>query len=205
MRRSIGPLLLALLLLAVPAAGAAAAVAPPKPAKPPAAAPLKLSEQPGYLPLADLGLFSSDEVSMEINLEGPLLRMVAGATRKEDPGFASVISSLQGIQVRVFPVAAAAQESFSGKIGRAARWLEGRGWLSTMRVREKDSEVYIYLKESGGQIQGLTLLAVDPTEAVVINIVGRIDPDEIGRLGQRLNMPQLQKAVPQQPQPKKSP
>lgn len=202
MRRSIGPLLLTLSVLLAPAAAVAAepaAAAPPKPA------PLKLSDQPGYLPLADLGLFSSDEISMEINLEGPLLRMVAGATRKEDPGFASVISSLQGIQVRVFPVAAAAQDSFKGKIGRAARWLEDRGWHSTMRVRERDNEVYIYLKESGGKIQGLTLLAVDPSEAVVINIVGRIDPDEIGRLGQRLNMPQLEKAVPQKPQPKKAP
>lgn len=204
MRRSIGPLLLAFSLLAVPAAAEPAAAAAPPP-KPPQPAPLKLSEQPGYLPLADLGLFKSDEVSMEINLEGPLLRMVAGATRKEDPGFASVIASLQAIQVRVFPVAAAAQESFKGKIGRAARWLEERGWHSTMRLREQDQEVYIYLKQAGGQIQGLTLLAVDPGEAVVINIVGRIDPDEIGRLGQRLNMPQLQKAVPRQPQPKKTP
>ena len=203
MRTTIGSLLLALSVLLAPAAAVAAepaaAAAPPKPA------PLKLSEQPGYLPLADLGLFSSDEISMEINLEGPLLRMVAGATRKEDPGFASVISSLQGIQVRVFPVAAAAQDSFKGKIGRTARWLEDRGWHSTMRVRERDNEVYIYLKESGGKIQGLTLLAVDSSEAVVINIVGRIDPDEIGRLGQRLNMPQLQRAVPQKPEPKKAP
>lgn len=197
MRRSIAPLLLTLSVLVTPAA-AGAATAPPK------ASPQQLSEQPGYLPLGELGLFDKDEVSMEINLGGPLLRMVAGATRGDDPDFASVISSLQGIQVRVFPVGAGAQDSFKGKIGRAARWLEGRGWMSTMRVREQNSEVYIYLKEAGGKIQGLTLLAVEPKEAVVINIVGRIDPDQIGRLGQRLSMPQLEKMAPK-PQPKKAP
>lgn len=188
MHKSIGVSFLLLALLALPAFAG--------PDGPPPA-PQKLADQPGYLPLAELGLFSPNDATVEINLEGALLRMVAGATREEDPGFSSVIANLHAIQVRVFPVAAAAQESFKGKVDRAARWLEGHGWLSTLRVKDNGEEAYIYLKESNGKIDGLTLLAVDASEATVINIVGRIDPDQIGRLGQTLHMRQLEKAVPQ--------
>lgn len=198
MRKSIGSSLFLLALLALPALLAAPAFAeldgPPP-------APKKLVDQPGYFPFAELGLFSRDDASVEINLQGPLLRMVAGATRGDDPGFASVIANLQSIQLRVFPVAATAQESVKGKVGRATRWLEDRGWMPTLRVKENGSESYIYLKEADGKIQGLTLLALDGDEATVINIVGRIDPEQIGRLAQTLNMPQLDKAAP--PKPKK--
>lgn len=188
MQRSIGFSLLLLALSALPALAG--------PDGPPPAAPQKLADQPGYLPLAELGLFSPNDATVEINLEGPLLRMVAGATRGEDPDFASVIANLRSIQVRVFPVTAAAQESFKGKVDRAAKWLEGRGWMPTLRVKDNGDEAYIYLKEANGKIEGLALLALDSTEATVINIVGRIDPAQIGRLGQTLNMRQLEIAVP---------
>jgi len=65
---------------------------------------------------------------------------------------------------------------------------------TTVRVREKDEETYIYIKQAGGQIVGLTVLALDSDqEAALINIVGTLDPAEIGRLGRGLNIPQLQK------------
>jgi hypothetical protein len=191
-RKSIGFSLVLLALLALPAV---AELDGPPPA------PQKLADQPGYVPFAELGLFSRDDASVEINLEGPLLRMVASGARGSDPDFASVIANLKSIQVRVFPVAVTAQETVKGKVGRATRWLEDRGWMPTLRVKESGDEAYIYLKEADGKIQGLTLLAVDADEATVINIVGRIDPEQIGRLGQALHMPQLEKAAP--PKPKK--
>lgn len=167
---------------------------------PPPPAPKKLADQPGYFPFAELGL-SGDKASVEINLQGPLLRMIAGAAGQEDPDFAAVISSLQSIQVRVLPISAMPQPTIKGKVDRATRWLEDRGWMPTLRVKENGEEAYIYLKEVEGKIQGLTLLALDADEATVINIVGRIDPEQIVRLGQTLHMPQLEKAAP--PKPKK--
>jgi hypothetical protein len=135
-----------------------------------------------------------------VNLEGPLLRLVAEATRGEDSDLSSVLASLKSIQVQVFPLAGVDAGSVKTKIGRAVRWLEERGWHATVRVREQDKETYIYLKEMDGKIAGLSLLSLDPgNEAVVINIVGRIDPAQIGRLGRTLSIEQLEKV----PAPKK--
>src|SRR5215213_1719458 len=160
----------------------------------------KLSDQPGYVSIEELEIFPREDLSVEINLEGAILRMVAEATRGDDPAFAEVMRNLKAIQVRVFPLAGAKEDVVRGKVDRAVRWLEDHGWSSMVRVREKGSESYIYLKKSGEEIVGLTILAIEAgDEAAMINIVGRIDPAEIGRLGQSLDIPQLKKATTKKP------
>jgi hypothetical protein len=154
----------------------------------------KITDLPGHVSVEQLDLFPREDLSVEINLEGALLRMVAEMTRGEDPDFAQVISNLRAIQVQVFPLTGVDEKAVRTKIGRAVRLLEDRGWKATVRVREKDEESYIYLKESGDQILGLTVLAFTAgDEAALINIVGKIDPAQIGRLGRNLNIPQLEK------------
>jgi len=147
-----------------------------------------LESQPGYVPIDKLGLFPPDKVSVEINLEGPLLHLVAAAT-KDDPAFSSVMAGLKSIKLQVFPLKGEDAGAVRVKIERAVKWLEARGWKSTMRVRDQGQETFIYLKEADGKVQGLTLLSFDPKdEAVVINIVGRIDPAQIGSIAQGLHV-----------------
>jgi len=156
------------------------------------AAPLP---QPGALTLQDLNLFPRDKLSVEINLEGPLLRMVAESTQGDDPAFSKLMAGLKAIRVQVFPLkGSGGAEALRPKIDRALRWLEERGWQSTVRVRDKQDETYIYVKQADGQIVGLTILTLgSDQEAALINIVGKLDPAQIGRLGRSLDLPQLQK------------
>ncbi len=150
--------------------------------------------QPGYVPIEELGLFPRDKLEVEINIGPPILRMIAAGTQKDDPGFSAVMAGLKSIQVQVFPVKGTDTGPLKARIDRAVHWLEGHGWQSTVRVRDQGQETYVYLKQTGDRIDGLTLLSLDPKdEAVVINIVGRIDPAELGRLGQSLDVPQLKK------------
>ncbi|HEY4587650.1 MAG TPA: DUF4252 domain-containing protein [Thermoanaerobaculia bacterium] len=152
----------------------------------------KLESQPGYVPIEELGLFPRDKLEVEINIGPPLLRMIAAGTKQDDPGFSAVMDGLKSIQVQVFPVKGADTAALKTRIDRAVHWLEAHGWQSTVKVRDQGEETYIYLKQTGDRIDGLTLLSLDPKdEAVVINIVGRIDPAQLGRLGQSLHVPQL--------------
>jgi Domain of unknown function (DUF4252) len=164
----------------------------------------KLTDQPGYVPLDQLDLFPRDKLSVEINIEGALMSLVAAAAKQEDPEFSSLMAGLKAITVQAIPLKGLDEGALRTKIGRTVRWLEDRGWKSTMRVRDKGEETYIYLREIDGKIAGLTLLALQPgEEAVVINIVGRIDPAQLGRLSQSLDLPHL-KQVPA-PAPGKKP
>jgi hypothetical protein len=168
------------LLLAAPVIHAGQAAAPP---------------EKGALAFQDLDLFPRDKLSVEINLEGPLLRMVAEATHGDDPAFSKLMAGLKAIRVQVFPLKGnGGTGPLRPKIDRALRTLEERGWQSTVRVRDKGDETYIYVKQTDGQIVGLTILSLEANDdAALINIVGKLDPAEIGRLGRGLDLPQLQK------------
>jgi hypothetical protein len=149
---------------------------------------------PGFVPLAELNLFPQDKLSAEVNLNGAILRLVAAAVKSDDPAFSAMVASLRSINVQVFPLSGIDAGAVKTKIDRAAHWLEDRGWKASLRVKEKGSETYIYLKEQDSQIVGLTVLSFQPgEEAAVINIAGRIDPAQIGRLGQSLHVQQLEK------------
>lgn len=162
----------------------------------------KLADQPGYVPIEKLDLFPEEKLSVEINLEGALLRLIAAGARAEDPEFSSLIAGLKGITVQAVPLKDVDAGSVRAKIGQAVRWLEDRGWKPTMRVREEGEETYIYLKEIDGQIAGLTLLAIEPgDEAVAINIVGRIDPEQVGRVVENLHGPHIKKVPAQVKKP----
>lgn len=164
----------------------------------------KLESEPGYVPIEKLDLFPPDKVSVEINLEGPLLHMVAAAT-KDDPAFSSVMAGLKSIKLQVFPLKGEDATAVKVKIERAVKWLEARGWKSTMRVRDQGEETFIYLKEKDGKVEGLTLLSFDPKdEAVVINIVGRIDPAQIGSIAQTLHVKMPSASSAKKPDGKKS-
>ena len=151
----------------------------------------KLTDQPGYVPLGQLDLFPKDKLSIEINIEGALMSLIAAAA-KDDPEFSSLMAGLKAITVQAIPLKGMDEGTVRAKIGRTVHWLEDRGWKSTMRMRDQGEETYIYLREVDGKIAGMTLLTLQPgDEAVVINIVGRIDPAQIGRLSQRLNLPHI--------------
>ena len=167
-----------------------------------ASAGLAQPPSPGLVPLDELNLFPRDQLSVEVNLAGGMLHFIAAAA-KDDPDFSAIVAGLQSINVQVFPLKGIKAESIKPKIDYAVRWLESRGWKANVRVRDQGQETFIYMKEQSGKIVGLTVLTFKPgEEAAVINIAGRIDPAQLGRLGHTLDLPQLEKLPAQPKKPK---
>lgn len=69
--------------------------------------------------------------------------------------------------------------------------LENLGWYRMVLTRDEGEEVHIYGRESDGGLQGLTVLAVEDEEVIVLNLVGRIDPDQLGSLMTGLDLPEV--------------
>ena len=59
-----------------------------------------LDTQPGYFPDEYLDLLAPDDVAIEINLQGAMLRMIAAFAGAEDPEFAALVGALHSIRVR---------------------------------------------------------------------------------------------------------
>jgi hypothetical protein len=59
--------------------------------------------------------------------------------------------------------------------------LQADGWEQVMLVREQGDETQMLLKMRNGIIRGLTLLTTDgESEAMVINLMGDIQPERFG-------------------------
>lgn len=128
-----------------------------------------------------------DQPNVQIDLDGPLLDFVVTAAAQGDPEAAKVLEGLEGIRVRVYEELrdTVAVNAFVEDTSRA---LEGDGWQRVVYVQDGGEKVRVYARMEGQQMSGMTVLVVDATDAVFINIDGRIDPAQLGRIAAAMGM-----------------
>ena len=151
------------------------------------------NRQPGYVDFDSLGMAGEPETTVEIYLKGPLLLLISEATRHEDPELADLLSKLKLIRVQTYALKNRDAREAETKAAETVSRLERAGWETVVRVREKKERVTISMKMNAEEIQGLFVTVVEPgDEAVFINIVGDIDPAQIGRIGRKFNISPLE-------------
>lgn len=156
----------------------------------------RLASSPGFVDgsaFADLA--GEDGEITEINLSGQLLRTIASVDA-EDQGFGDLVRNLKSISAYIVELG-----SDAAKIEKAARLvrdiearLERQSWERIARVREKTSNVNVWIRSSEPHIDGLVVLVLDRDGGSVVfaNIAGRIDLARLGELGRRLDVPGLE-------------
>lgn len=159
----------------------------------PARAQENYEKLPGYVDFSSLDILGEEEASIEIFLKGTLLNLVSAATKAEDPDLADVLWKLKLIRVQKFPWKYPAVTTTERQLADLAKTLEKKGWEAVVRVREKRNDnVYVYLKSQTNKIVGIAIMATEPGEGVtLVNIVGDIEPAQLGRLGSKFNIDAL--------------
>ena len=150
-----------------------------------------IEEHPGYFPLEELQFLSPEALSVEINLRGAMLRLIAKVTGDDDPEFAGIMNDLEAIRVQIAPVDRLQAEDIRKGLDTGVAMLENRGWYRMVLTRDEGEEVHIYGRERNGDLQGLTVLAMEDDEVIVLNLVGSIDPDQLGNLMTGLDLPEV--------------
>jgi hypothetical protein len=152
-----------------------------------------ISAEKGYI---DFGNLTSvyGEPKVEINLGKAMLGFVGGAAEAEDPEAASLIKNLKSVRVLIYDIVHDADEALK-TVDRVTRDIQKDGWETVVSVNEENEKVRIYAKMSGDLIDGLVVMAVDEkrkgngkSEAVFINIIGQLDPEQVGRVTKRLDI-----------------
>lgn len=157
-----------------------------------------LERDPGYLDLESISGWFEGEPWLEVNIQGALLKLVAEASRYEDPELTTLLNKLKAIQVRGYPLSWTQYEDIERRTADLARQLKARGWDTVARVRERDERVDVYLKVHEGAIAGMVVMVLEPGSddgSVFVNIVGEIDPEQIGRIGSKFNIGPLEGSV----------
>ena len=150
-----------------------------------------IEEHPGYFPIDELQFLSPDDLSVEINLRGAMLRLIGKVAADDDPEFALVMKNLEAIRVQIAPTDRLQADTVRKGLDTGVAMLENLGWYRMVLTRDEGEEVHIYGREDEGDLQGLTVLAIEDEEVIVLNLVGRIDPDQLGSLMSGLDLPEV--------------
>lgn len=166
----------------MPDSPTAAAAAPARPAAPAPAAP---PAAPGYFDFAALDRVYGEPRVM-INISPMLLKIMAAASQSE-PEAAQLMESLEGVRVNIYPTGGQ-QGPARAQIAKATSALQAENWEPVVQVKEDGEEVQIFMKADDTGMQGLTVMAVDGEEAVFLNILGDIDPSQLGKVMKQLDV-----------------
>ena len=134
---------------------------------------------------------ATDQVN--VSLDGDLLRMAARFLSDDgDSDTADVkrlVSKLKGISIRSYTFKNAGAYSESD-VEPVRSQLADPSWKRVVQVRSKtDGDSDVYVKSSGGKIQGLAVIAAQPKELTIVSIDGAIDPDEFDKLRGNFGIP----------------
>lgn len=155
------------------------------------------SEPSGYVDFSDFDDRFGTEASLEVDIRGQMLQLVAEASREEDPELADLLDRLEAIQVRGFPMLRSQYRRMESHSRGIAEQLENEGWNTVVKLRDYGQYVDVYAKENDRYIEGLMMMVVDTElgETVLINIVGAIQAEELGRIGSRFDIAPLEEVM----------
>lgn len=143
---------------------------------------------------------------VELTLNKQMLQFAGGFLNSKDPDEAKakgVISGLEGVYIRSFEFAqdgawtAADLDQVRNQL-RAPEWARIVGVQST----EDKENVEVFVRTEAGKVNGIAILATDPREFTVANIVGNISLESLADLGGQFHLPKM-RTGPATPPPAK--
>ncbi len=147
----------------------------------------------------DFGSFTpskSGSEFVEVNINCNLMTMAARLTEKSEPELTSLLKGLKRIRVNVIGLKDDNRSEVLTRIKQIQSDLEAKQWERLVSVQEEKEDVKVYIKTQGSDVvEGLVVLVTsEDSEAVLINIVGSIRPEQLATVGERFNIDPLKKA-----------
>jgi hypothetical protein len=152
--------------------------------------------EPGFVDVGQL-MASAKGKFVEVNLSTGMLKFAAKLAARQEPEAAELIGNLKRIRVNVVSLDDSNRKDAVAQINSIRQKLETQGWTQMVSVREQDGgdNVDVHVKQHGDDvIEGLVVTVIDHKgEAVVVNIVGSINADQIAKVAENLNIEPLKK------------
>lgn len=140
---------------------------------------------------------------VDVNLPESLLRLIpVGAIKINDTDdkeintkeIKQIIAGLKGVYVKNFEFINEGEYG-DADIAPIRAQLRGPGWARFVNVINKRDgrkiEVYLMTAPQGARVEGLAILAAEPKNLTVINIVGIIDIEKLSKLEGQFGIPEL--------------
>ena len=130
---------------------------------------------------------------VEVNVTGSLISMATKFLEKDQPDVAQVLKGLQSVRVNVIGMDEENRADIETRAQGIRKDLENKGWERIVKVQDHGQDVGVYLKtQNKDTVQGLVVVVIDGgKQAVFVNVVGDIKPEQLSMLGEKLHIDPL--------------
>ncbi len=139
-----------------------------------------LKDYPGYVDFGELNSIFG-EPTVQISVGQSLLGLVGALSASEDPEAAELFKRLNGVRVNVFESDTMAEGAVDFVKDISAK-LSEQGWESVVTVNSNEEQVRIFMKINEDKVEGITVMAVEENEAVFVNVIGSLNPEELEKV-----------------------
>jgi len=147
----------------------------------------------GYVDFGKLAAPASGGEFVEVQISSNLIGMAARLVEKSEPEVGEVIRGLKLIRVNVIGLTDENRAEMQKRVKAIRGELDAQKWERIVTAQKENEDVGIYLKMRGEEaVEGLVVTVLSGNkEAVLVNIVGNIQPDKIALIGERFNIEPL--------------
>ena len=150
-----------------------------------------ITQERGYVDFANLDS-EYGEPKVMVNLNKTMLGFIS-KINMSDPEASELISKLKAVRVQIYNMTDNDQPALD-LIAKVSEDIQTKDWLPIVTVNEKDEKVRVFTKITNDIMDGLVVMVINNSEsqeereAVFINIVGEIDPAQINKVTESLNI-----------------
>ena len=150
---------------------------------------------PGKVDFGSFAAPSSGGDFVEVNVSSSLISLACKFLEKDQPDVAKVLKGLQQVHVNVIGLDDQNRSEIEQRVQGIRKELEAKGWERVVKVQQKAQDVGVYLKtQNQDTVQGLVVVVVDGgKQAVFVNVVGDLKPEQLSMLGETLHIDPLKK------------
>jgi hypothetical protein len=130
--------------------------------------------------------------AVDVTLDSSMLQLASKFMDKSDGEKArSLVSGLKGVWVRAFEFDKEGEYSPSDLADLRNQITNTPGWVRIVGVTGKRETAEVFLKQEGERVGGLTVIATEPKELVVVHILGNIRLEDLEDLGGNFGIPRM--------------
>ncbi len=132
--------------------------------------------------------------TVDLNFDESLIQLTANFLSSKDPDekkAKDLVNGLKGIYVRSFEFETEGQYS-AADLESIRSQLRGTNWSKIVDIKnKKETSIEVYLMHTGSEISGLAVLASQPKELTIVNIVGPVNLQKLSELEGQFGVPVL--------------
>lgn len=133
---------------------------------------------------------AGDGEQVEIHVPRNLISIATKIVAKQEPEVAKLLASVDSVHVRVVSLDEGNRAAVEKRMGEIRADLAKGGWQKVVTAKDNGDDVAIFMRTKGDElIEGVVVTVLDgDAEAVFVNVVGSIRPEQIAEIAGALHV-----------------